>query len=37
VVAHAVELGCTPMTSEEAYRHITSLLGARRPDPQPGG
>lgn len=37
VVAHAVELGCTPMTSEEAYRHIMSLLGTRRPDPQPGG
>ncbi|HEU4512392.1 MAG TPA: ATP-binding protein [Nocardioidaceae bacterium] len=36
VVAHAVELGCTPMTSEEAYRHITLLVGSRRPDPQPG-
>ncbi len=26
VVAHAQELGCTPMTSEEAYRHITRLV-----------
>jgi uridine kinase len=25
VVAHAVALGCTPMTSEEAYRHLTAL------------
>jgi uridine kinase len=30
VVAHAVELGCTPMTSEEAYRHLSRLV-ARRP------
>lgn len=36
VVAHAVELGCTPMTSEEAYRHLTLLVG-RRSDPRPGG
>ncbi len=27
VVAHAVALGCTPMTSEEAYRHVSRLLG----------
>jgi uridine kinase len=27
VVAHAVELGCTPMTSEEAYRHVSGVLG----------
>lgn len=35
VVAHAVALGCTPMTSEEAYRHISGLLAlrAQRPDP----
>jgi uridine kinase len=26
VVAHAVELGCAAMTSEEAYRHVTELL-----------
>lgn len=26
VVAHAVALGCTPMTSEEAYRHLTALV-----------
>ena len=25
VVAHAVHLGCTPMTSEEAYRHVMRL------------
>lgn len=36
VVAHAVELGCTPMTSEEAYRHITGLVGSRRRDRHPG-
>ena len=35
-VAHAVELGCTPMTSEEAYRHLTLLVGSRRHDPRPG-
>ncbi|HEX6246382.1 MAG TPA: ATP-binding protein [Nocardioidaceae bacterium] len=28
VVAHAVELGCTPMTSEVAYRHVRALLEA---------
>jgi uridine kinase len=28
VVAHAVGLGCTPMTSEDAYRHITRLVAA---------
>lgn len=26
VIAHAVALGCTPMTSEEAYRHVRRLL-----------
>ena len=26
VIAHAVDLGCTPMPSEEAYRHISRLL-----------
>lgn len=26
VVAHAVALGCTPMTSEEAYRHLHTLV-----------
>lgn len=36
VVAHAVELGCTPMTSEEAYRHLTLLVGSRRHDPRRG-
>jgi uridine kinase len=28
VVAHAVRLGCTPMSSEEAYRHISRLVAA---------
>lgn len=28
VVAHAVALGCTPMTSEEAYRHLSALTSA---------
>ncbi len=32
VVAHAVDLGCTPMTPEQAYRRITRLIGsAARP------
>jgi uridine kinase len=26
VVAHAVELGCAPMTSDEAYRHVVRLV-----------
>jgi hypothetical protein len=26
VIAHAVELGCTPMTSEQAFQHVSSLL-----------
>ena len=26
VVAHAVSLGCTPMTSDEAYQHLRTLL-----------
>jgi uridine kinase len=26
VVAHAVELGCTPMSSEQAYRHLSELV-----------
>lgn len=26
VVAHAVALGCTPMTSDEAYRHLRGLV-----------
>jgi uridine kinase len=29
VVAHAVDLGCVPMTSEEAYRHLTQLVSGR--------
>ncbi|HLN79101.1 MAG TPA: ATP-binding protein [Nocardioidaceae bacterium] len=34
VVRHAEELGCTPMTSEEAYRHITRLITSpQRPGP----
>jgi uridine kinase len=28
VVAHAVELGCTPMTPDQAYRRITRLVGS---------
>ena len=37
VVAHAVELGCTPMTSEAAYRHIRDLVtaAAQRPGSAP--
>jgi uridine kinase len=31
VVAHAVELGCRAMSSEEAYRHITAVTAAGRP------
>jgi uridine kinase len=32
VVAHAVDLGCTPLSSEDAYRHITAgVLGGRLP------
>jgi uridine kinase len=26
VIAHAVELGCAPMTSEGAYRHVRALV-----------
>jgi uridine kinase len=33
VVAHAVDLGCTPMTSEEAYRHLSRLVAAPEPGP----
>jgi uridine kinase len=29
VVAHAVDLGCTPMTSEEAYWHVRRLVRSR--------
>lgn len=37
VIAHAVDLGCTPMTSEEAYRHISRLLASpHRPGAAPG-
>jgi uridine kinase len=28
VVAHAVELGCTPMTSEQAFQRIATLVGS---------
>jgi uridine kinase len=28
VVRHAVALGCTPMTSDQAYRRLSTLLGA---------
>jgi hypothetical protein len=32
-----VDLGCTPMTSEEAYRHISRLLvSPHRPGAAPG-
>jgi uridine kinase len=31
IVAHAVTLGCTPMSSEEAYLHVSSLLTATTP------
>lgn len=31
VVAHAVSLGCTAMTSEQSYRHITRLLAEGTP------
>jgi uridine kinase len=27
VIAHAAALGCTPMTSEEAYEHVRALVG----------
>lgn len=30
VVAHAVELGCVPVTSEQAYRRISSLVASAR-------
>lgn len=36
VVAHAVALGCTPMTSEQAYRHLSALTSAGTGDPGPG-
>jgi uridine kinase len=37
VVAHAVERGCAPMTSSEAYQHLSCLLAAaQRPDTAPG-
>jgi uridine kinase len=29
VVAHAMSLGCTPMSSERAYRHLTGRVAAR--------
>ena len=29
VVAHAVSLGCTPMTPEQAYRRITGRITGR--------
>ncbi len=35
VVAHAVALGCTPMTSEEAYRHLKALTSAGTGGPRP--
>ena len=31
VVAHAVDLGCTPMSSEQAYRHVSGVLGVGAP------
>ena len=37
VVAHAVALGCAPMTSEEAYRHLRALISAGARDPRPEG
>lgn len=30
VIAHAVELGCVPMTSEETYRHLVAIASASR-------
>ena len=31
VVDHAVELGCTPVSPDDAYRQVRDLLGARTP------
>ena len=37
VVAHAVELGCTPLSSEEAFRHVSRLLATpHSAGPPPG-
>lgn len=30
VIAHAVALGCVPMTSEETYRHLMAIAAASR-------
>lgn len=37
VVAHAVALGCTPMTSDEAYRRLVRLTTRPAVDPATGG
>lgn len=36
VIAHAVELGCTPMSSEQAYRHLTLLVASPSRRQEPG-